>query len=146
MAKSKVASTTEPASGELPSRAKKQAQSKSSKAGLNVQVARINRIVGMHKSHGVRRVGERAPIALAAAVEYITSELFDVAKAQTLARKAKRITEDDILNGIRNDKQLHKLMAGVRALTKDKLDRTYTRMVVLPNSARPPKKSRGAVA
>ena len=99
---------------------KKQAQSKSAKAGLTFPVARINRRLCENKL--TKRVGAGAPIYMTAVVEYFAAELLEVAINQMkgTGEKRSRLTPADVLQGVRNDVALNKASNGLRVMVGDK--------------------------
>ena len=62
---------------------KKQSQSKSLKAGLVFPVSRVNR--HLREARLSKRVGSGAPIYLAAVLEYVALEIFELTSRYVLA-------------------------------------------------------------
>jgi histone H2A len=88
----------------------KKKRNRSSKAGLNFPVGRINsrlRRAGYNK-----RVSATAPVFLAAILEYIASEMLELSHDQAFARDKRRVSPCDIFTVIRSDSELNKLFDG----------------------------------
>lgn len=123
MAKSKksveaMETSTEPGAEGIMAK-KKKSVSKSEKAGLSFPVARVNKY--LKKNSGLKRVGSSAPVFATAIVEYIVSELLDVAGNITSTAGRKTVSPEDLLKGIRGDKELGKLFAGNSIFIGDKI-------------------------
>ena len=85
-------------------------RSRSSKAGLNFPVGRINsRLRRAGYSH---RISATAPVFLAAILEYVASEMLELSHDQAFARDKKRISPCDIFTVVRSDHELNKLFDG----------------------------------
>jgi histone H2A len=110
---------------------KAKAKSKSSRAGLQFPVGRMHRL--LKKGRYAERVGAGAPVYLAAAMEYLTAEILELAGNAARDNKKTRITPRHMQLAIRNDEELNKLLIGV----------TIAQGGVLPNihSVLMPKKS-----
>ena len=122
MAKAKKLSesTEAGAGGEgIMARAKRKSVSKSEKAGLSFPVARVNKY--LKKNSGLKRVGGSAPVYATAIVEYVVSELLDVAGNVTSAAGRKTVSPEDLMKGLRGDKELAKLFAGHSIFVGEKL-------------------------
>lgn len=102
---------------------KKAAVLKSTKAGIVLSVSKVNRKILQNKAFGVKRVGATSPIYIAAAAEYLASQIFEQAHEELKKEKGhkKRVTPAHIMAGIRNDKELNKALAGLRVLAHDKI-------------------------
>ena len=98
--------------------------SKSTKAGLLLPVSRINNT--MKATSTIKRVGESAPVYATAVLEYIMTEIIDLAGRNTARAKPKRkrITPEDISIAIRTDPSLAKLCRGIAMYSGDKLQIT----------------------
>jgi histone H2A len=107
---------------------KKKSVSQAAKAGVIMPVSRINK----HLRDGKRskRVGNGAPIYLAAVLEYVGAEIFEMAMA-TLGKR-KRITVTDIVRGIRSDKELNKLFAGEAIFAGDRVTNIAHAVTIKP--------------
>ena len=119
--------------------ARKPAQSKSAKAGLLMPVARLNTV--MKKSGGTKRVGGSAPVYATAVLEYLLTELLEVAGDATRKAKRKRILPEDISLAVRSDKDLSKLLRGFSCCSGDKLKDVSRALVPRPPA---PKKKAAA--
>ena len=84
-------------------------QSRSSKAGLQFPVGRIGRYLKTGKY--AERVGARAPVYLAAVLEYLAAEVLELAGNAAKDNKKTRIIPRHIQLAVRNDEELNKLMA-----------------------------------
>ncbi|GFP79535.1 probable histone h2a.1, partial [Phtheirospermum japonicum] len=92
----------------LGSGAAKKAQSKSSKAGLQIPVGRIAHFLKAGKY--AKRVGAGAPVYLEAVLEYLATEVLELAGRDN---KKTRIVPRHIQLAIRNDEELSKLLGDV---------------------------------
>ncbi|GAA6060088.1 hypothetical protein JCM10212_003049 [Sporobolomyces blumeae] len=88
---------------------KRQAQSRSQKAGLQFPVGRVDRY--LRKGHYAQRVGSGAPVYLSAVLEYLTAEVLELAGNAARDNKKQRIMPRHILLAIRNDEELDNLCA-----------------------------------
>ena len=95
--------------------------SKSSKAGLQFPVGRMQRI--LKKGRYARRVGVGAPVYAAAVLEYLSAEILELAGNAARDNKRKTINPRHITLAIRNDEELNKLLQHV----------TFSQGGVLPN-------------
>ena len=75
----------------------------------------------MKQISGMKRVGGSAPVYMTAAIEYIVSELLEMAGNHTKKSNRKRVTPEDISIGVRSDDELAKLFRNVAVFTGDKL-------------------------
>lgn len=103
---------------------KRPSVSKSTKAGLLLPVSRINKT--MKATSTIKRVGQSAPVYATAVLEYIMTEIIDLAGRNTVRAKPKRkrITPEDISMAIRTDPSLAKLCRGIAMYSGDKLQIT----------------------
>jgi histone H2A len=87
--------------------AKKKATSRSSRAGLTFPVGRVAALLkaGRYAS----RVGKGAPVFITSVLEYLVSELVDIAGANAKEHHKKRLTPRYITLAIRNDEELSRL-------------------------------------
>ena len=110
------------------------AQTRSSKAGLQFPVGRVNRF--LKEGRYAARIGGGAPVYLAAVLEYLAAEVLELAGNAARDNKKRRIVPRHIQLAIRNDEELNKLMNGV----------TIASGGVLPNihSVLLPKQKKGA--
>ena len=86
----------------------KKSNSKSAKAGLTFPAPRFQRTL----KNESKRVSGDAGIALAAAAEYLTSEILQSAVDACTKRKKRRILPQDISQAVRSDWELHRLLRG----------------------------------
>ncbi|KAG6505192.1 probable histone H2A.3 [Zingiber officinale] len=91
--------------------AAKKSTSRSSKAGLQFPVGRIDRFLKEGKY--AERVGAGAPVYLAAVLEYLASEVLELAGNAARDNKKTRIVPRHILLAVRNDEELAKLLGEV---------------------------------
>ncbi|KAG4028709.1 hypothetical protein MFRU_019g00040 [Monilinia fructicola] len=87
----------------------KNAQSRSSKAGLAFPVGRVHRL--LRKGNYAQRVG--APVYLAAVLEYLAAEILELAGNAARDNKKTRIIPRHLQLAIRNDEELNKLLGHV---------------------------------
>ena len=86
-------------------------KSRSSRAGLQFPVGRIHRL--LRKGNYAERVGAGAPVYLAAVLEYLSAEIFELAGNAARDNKKTRIIPRHLQLAVRNDEELNKLLAGV---------------------------------
>ena len=83
--------------------------SRASKAGLKFPVGRIAQM--MKQGRYANRVGAGAPVYLAAVLEYLATEVLELAGNAAQDNKRKRIVPRHIQLAIRNDKELNRLLS-----------------------------------
>jgi histone H2A len=98
-------------SGGKASGGSKNAQSRSSKAGLAFPVGRVHRL--LRKGNYAQRVGAGAPVYLAAVLEYLAAEILELAGNAARDNKKTRIIPRHLQLAIRNDEELNKLLGHV---------------------------------
>lgn len=81
---------------------------KSNKAGLQFPVGRISRFLKRGKYS--ERVGNGAPIYMAAVLEYLAAEILELAGNASKDNKKNRIIPRHIQLAVRNDEELSKLL------------------------------------
>ena len=81
------------------------------KAGLEFPIGRIG--TKLRKGRYANRIGAGAPVFLAAVLEYLTSELVDLAGIAAKDRKKSRITPEDIKLVVSKDEELKQVFSGV---------------------------------
>ncbi|EDS26754.1 histone H2A type 1-A [Culex quinquefasciatus] len=86
-------------------------QTRSSRAGLQFPVGRINRF--LRKGNYAERIGAGAPVYLAAVLEYLTAEVLELGGNAARDNKKTRIIPRHLQLAIRNDEELNRLMLGV---------------------------------
>jgi len=84
---------------------------RSSRAGLTFPVGRVHRF--LKQGSYAERVGEGAPVYLAAVLEYLTAEILELAGNAARDNEKKRIIPRHLQLAIRNDEELNKLLDGV---------------------------------
>jgi histone H2A len=84
---------------------------RSSRAGLTFPVGRVHRYL-KHGSYA-ERIGEGAPVYMAAVLEYLTAEILELAGNAARDNEKKRIIPRHLQLAIRNDEELNKLLDGV---------------------------------
>ena len=102
-------------------KAKAKAKSRSSRAALQFPVGRVHRY--LRKGHYADRIGSGAPVYLAAAFEYLSAEILELAGNAARDNKKHRIIPRYLQLAVRNDEELNKLLSGV----------TIAQSGVLPN-------------
>ncbi|KAJ7977948.1 Histone H2A [Quillaja saponaria] len=90
---------------------RKRSETKSSKAGLQFPVGRINRY--LKKGRYAQRTGAGAPVYLAAVLEYLAAEVLELAGNAARDNKKTRINPRHLCLAVRNDEELGKLLQGV---------------------------------
>ncbi|KAF8661314.1 hypothetical protein AX16_001411 [Volvariella volvacea WC 439] len=86
-------------------------QSRSERAGLQFPVGRVHRIL----KHGnyAQRIGQGAPVYLAAVLEYLAAEILELAGNAARDNNKKRIMPRHLQLAIRNDEELNRLLGHV---------------------------------
>ncbi|CAH2056464.1 unnamed protein product, partial [Iphiclides podalirius] len=95
----------------MSSKIKKKVRSRSSRAGLQFPVGRIHKI--LRKGNYAQRIGGGAPVFLAAALEYLSAEILELAAEAARENNKSRVIPRHILFAIRNDDELNKMLTGV---------------------------------
>ena len=115
------------------SKLKDKQSTRSGRAGLTFPVGRVHRY--LKQGSYSERIGEGAPVYLAAVLEYLTAEILELAGNAARDNEKKRIIPRHLQLAIRNDEELNKLLDGV----------TIAQGGVLPNirSELLPKKTKG---
>merc|ERR1712212_1136617 len=91
--------------------------SRTSRAGLTLEVGRVAKII---KSMNVaKRYSPNGLICLTGFIEYIASEILEVATHKCTERKRNTISNRDILMGTKADKELYNLVLGTGSAIKD---------------------------
>lgn len=92
-------------------KAKAKSKTRSSRAGLQFPVGRVHRYLkkGMYS----QRIGNGAPVYLAAVLEYLTAEILELAGNASRDNKKTRINPRHLQLAVRNDEELNKLLSGV---------------------------------
>eukprot|EP00966_Prymnesium_polylepis_P291744 6738240-Prymnesium_polylepis.1 len=75
----------------------------------------------MKASSGLKRIGGSAPVYMTAVLEYVAAEILELAGNHTQSAKRKRVTPEDVILGIRSDRELSKLFGSIAVYTGDKL-------------------------
>ncbi|XP_039551147.1 histone H2A, sperm [Pimephales promelas] len=89
----------------------KTSMTRSSRAGLQFPVGRIERL--LRKGNYASRIGSGAAVYLAAVLEYMCAEVLELAGNASRDNKKRRIAPRHILLGVRNDEELNTLLGGV---------------------------------
>ncbi|XP_049914956.1 histone H2A-beta, sperm-like [Epinephelus moara] len=87
------------------------AKTRSSRAGLQFAVGRVHRL--LRKGNYAKRVSASAPVYLAAVLEYLTTEILELAGNAARDNKKTRIIPRHRQLAVRNNKELNKLLGGV---------------------------------
>jgi histone H2A len=104
--------------------------SRSSKAGLMFPVGRIGRFL---KQGGYsKRIGGDAPVFMAAIMEYIAAEVFELSGKAARDNKKSRITARHLKLAIANDKELQKLLGNVTINNGGVLPHVNPKLVPIP--------------
>jgi len=92
-------------------KSKEKQTTRSGRAGLTFPVGRVHRYL-KHGSYA-ERIGDGAPVYLAAVLEYLTAEILELAGNAARDNDKKRIIPRHLQLAIRNDEELNKLLEGV---------------------------------
>ena len=93
----------------------KKGSSKSERAGLIFPAARST--ASIKKDGRTKRASATSGIAMAAALEYMCSEIVELAGAKCKEQNRKRITPADVSKAIRSDSELNKAVRGMATST-----------------------------
>lgn len=107
----------------------KKSTSRAEKAGLVFPVSKINR--HLRDSRKSKRVGAGAPVYLTAVLEYVTTEILELAEKQL--GKKKRISHVEVMKGIRKDEELNALLGGVALFTTDRIKNVSQAVTYVPD-------------
>ncbi|KAM3295772.1 hypothetical protein ACQJBY_038203 [Aegilops geniculata] len=91
--------------------ARKKAVTRSVRAGLHFPVGRIGRY--LKKGRYAQRVGSGAPVYLAAVLEYLATEVLELAGDAAKETKKARIIPRHLMIAVQGDPELSQLLAGV---------------------------------
>ncbi|XP_039114289.1 LOW QUALITY PROTEIN: histone H2A, sperm-like [Dioscorea cayenensis subsp. rotundata] len=105
------ASTTINAAGGRKGLARRKRVSKSVKSGLQFPVGRIGRL--LKKGRYAQRIGRGTPVYIAAVLEYLASEVLELAGNAVKDDKKARIIPRHLMLAVRNDEELNNLLKGV---------------------------------
>ncbi|XP_023942852.1 histone H2A, sperm-like [Bicyclus anynana] len=86
-------------------------ESKSSRSGLTLPVGRVHKI--LKKGNYAPRVGHGASIYLTAIVEYLASEILDLASDVANENNKLRLVPRHLMFAIKNDEELSMMLNGV---------------------------------
>lgn len=86
---------------------RKSSKTRSAHAGLIFPVSRIHR--HLRQGRYAKIVGRGAPVYMAGVIEYLVTEVLELAGNATVQRGKRRITPQHILLAIRNDEELNEL-------------------------------------
>ncbi|CAK1593467.1 unnamed protein product [Parnassius mnemosyne] len=95
----------------MSTKVRSKAKSRSSRAGLQFPVGRIHKI--LKKGNYAQRIGSGAPVYLAAALEYLSAEILELAADAAKENNKSRVKPRHILLAIRNDDELNKMLSEV---------------------------------
>jgi histone H2A len=85
--------------------------SRSKRSGLAFPVGRVHR--HLRERRNTPRVGALAPVYLAAVIEYLTSEVLELAGDAAAAAGKKRVSPRHMQLAIMNDEALNRLLGGI---------------------------------
>ncbi|KAL7385097.1 hypothetical protein ABVT39_015427 [Epinephelus coioides] len=97
--------------GKTGGKARAKAKTRSSRAGLQFPVGSVHRL--LRKGNYAEHVGVSAPNYLVAVLEYLTTEILELAGNAARDNKKSRIIPHQLQLAVRNDEELNKLLGGV---------------------------------
>jgi len=103
----------------------------STKAGLQFSVARTNNLLRRNIS---LRVGDTAPVYLAAVLEYLAAEVLELAGIRSKNEHMKTIMPRHIKEVVVEDEELHRLMRDIHVLLPGVKDQRPTKKDVVYNT------------
>ena len=115
---------------------KRSKKSRSDRAGLQFPVGRVHRL--LRKGLYGKRIGSKAPVYLAAVLEYLTAEVLELAMNTARDNKRLRVTMRHLQLGVRNDEEFNALLGGVTIANGGVLPNIHT--VLLPKTQKRRKK------
>mmetsp|Transcript_29947 Transcript_29947/g.77300 ORF Transcript_29947/g.77300 Transcript_29947/m.77300 type:complete len:145 (-) Transcript_29947:985-1419(-) len=121
---------------------KKAAVSRTKKAGLTLPVGRIHRF--LRKGRYAERIGGGAPVYLSAILEYLMTEVLELAGNAAKDNKKSRIIPRHIQLAVRNDEELNKLFSNVTIASGGVLPNIHSSL--LPKKTGKGKKEGGSLA
>ena len=89
---------------------KKEAVSKSARAGLTFAVSRIDK--KLRHARIAKQIGTASSVFLTGAVEHVVEHVLKKADEEASARKSKRVTEQHIIAAVRSDPDLARAFLG----------------------------------
>lgn len=109
----------------------KQRRTRSQRAGLKFPVARVHR--QLRSGNYGDRIGAGASIYLTAVMEYVTTEILELAGNHALDMRKKRIIPQHVMWAVRIDAELNQILANVTIPQSGILPQSY----VLPAGMSP---------
>ncbi|XP_051503351.1 histone H2A, sperm-like [Myxocyprinus asiaticus] len=116
-------------------KARAKSKTPSSRAGLQFPISRVHR--PLRKGNYAERDSAGAPVYLAAVLEYLTSEILELARNTAQDNKKTRIIPLHLQLAVRNDEELNKLLGGVTIAQGGVLPNIQA--VLLPKKTKKPK-------
>lgn len=104
-------SSSEPTTSSRAESSVQQKRSRSDRAGIVFPVGRVHKLLKQGKY--ANRIGDNAPVFLAAALNYLVSEVCDLAATAAMDNRKKRISPRHITMAIRKDEELNELLKDV---------------------------------
>nr|XP_048317494.1 histone H2A-Bbd type 1-like [Myodes glareolus] len=91
--------------------------SRSTRAELQFPVSRVDHY--LREGNYSRRLSSSAPVFLAGVLEYIASNILDLAGEEAHANGRKRISPEHVYQVVENNQQLHELFGNPRSLGEE---------------------------
>ncbi|MES1916690.1 MAG: hypothetical protein MHM6MM_008487 [Cercozoa sp. M6MM] len=113
---------------------------RSARAGLSFPVGRLSRF--LREGRYAPRVGQGAPVYVAAILEYLCAELLELAGNAARDNKRQRIVPRHIQLAVRNDEELNQLLSHVTIAQGGVLPNIHASLLPKDKKSKKSKKSR----
>lgn len=120
----------------------KKRRSRSQRAGIQFPVGRIHRL--LRKGNYAGRIGNGAPVYMAAVLEYLVAEVLEIAGNAARDNRKSRIIPRHVQLAIGNDPELCSLLSGVTIVQGGVLPNIDAALINRPPKPRTPTNSSSA--